>query len=394
MGVIGGLGPPANTTLPETEQRGFDRRNQRDASGRIAEREWCTLGSVQPVGSCGRSRFVKTARVVATGRGGPEELQVVEEELPAPSAHEVWLQVLAAPVSLPDVEARYGRTPFPPRLPFTPGYAAIGEIEVVGEGVKAAEVGDRVAALLTYGGYAERLLARESQLIPMPASVDPVEAAPLILNYIVAYLCLHRDAQIRPGETVLIVGASGGIGTAFLDLGRSADLKMYALASEGKHGALEKYGSIPIDYRSQDFAEEVRRAEPEGIDAIFDGIGGEYISRGFPLLKPGGRFVTYANPLSLPRTFFQLAQVLLLDLFPNGRSASYYSTGRSRLNPDPFLEDWAELFRLLATGQIHPVIDSRFPIREAAAANRRLESGEVIGNIVLVGQGEFEGDGE
>jgi NADPH:quinone reductase-like Zn-dependent oxidoreductase len=322
--------------------------------------------------------------VVVTKRGGPEALQVVEKDLRAPSAGEARIRVLATPVCLPDVEARYGRTPFSPRIPFVPGYAVIGVVDAVGERVTNAAVGDRVAALTAYGGYAEYIFVAEKQLIPVPSALDPAEAIPLILNYIVAYQALHRSARVKAGDKVLIIGASGGIGTAFLQLGNLAGLAMYGLASRRKHHVLTEYGATPIDYRSDDFVDVIRKVEPGGLDAVFDGVGGDNVRRGFSLLRRGGTFVAYANPQSLGRTFRSVGQIILLNLLPNGRSATYYSTGRSRLNSRPFLEDWATLFRLLEEGKIRPIIAARFPILEAAKANELLESGQVVGNVVLL----------
>lgn len=331
------------------------------------------------------NKAVRYRSVIVTKRGGPGVLEVVENDLRAPSAREARVRVLAAPVSMPDVEARYGRTPFSPRTPFVPGYAIVGVVDALGERVTNAAAGGRVVAALTaYGGYAEYVFLSEGQLIPVPATVDPVEAAPLILNYIVAYQTLHRSARVKAGDRVLIIGASGGIGTAFLQLGRLANLTMYGIASKSKHHVLTEYGATPIDYHTQDFVEVIRKAEPDGLDAVFDGIGGDYIKRGFSLLRRGGTFVGYANPLSLSRTFRFLGQVILLNLLPNGRSAKYYGTGSSRFNMRPFLEDWATLFKLLEEGKIKPLIMRRFSILEAAQANALLESGQVIGNIVLV----------
>jgi NADPH:quinone reductase-like Zn-dependent oxidoreductase len=329
--------------------------------------------------------------IIVTKRGGPEVLQVIENDLRAPSAGEARIRILATPVCAPDISSRYGHTPFAPRVPFVPGYAVIGIVDAVGrpkrppgKGVTNAAVGDRVAALTTYGGYAEYIFLGQEKLIPVPVTLDPAEAVTLILNYLVAYQVLHRSAQVKPGDKVLIIGASGGIGTAFLQLGKLANLKMYGLASSSKHNVLTEHGATPIDYHTQDFVEVIRKAEPDGLNAVFDGMGGDYIKRGFSLLRRGGTLVGYANPLSLSRTFRLLGQVILFNLLPNGKSAKYYSTGKSRLNRRPFLEDWATLFKLLEEGKIKPVIMKKFPILEAAQANALLESGQVIGNIVLL----------
>jgi NADPH:quinone reductase-like Zn-dependent oxidoreductase len=305
-------------------------------------------------------------------------------DLRARSAGEARIKIRATPVSLPDVEARYGRSPFKPKLPFVPGYAIIGVVDAIGDDVTNAAVGDRVAALTIHGGYAEHIFLGEKQLIPMPPTLDPVEAAPLILNYIVAYQTLHRTAKVKAGDKVLIIGASGGIGTAFLQLGKLANLTLYGIASKSKHNILTEYGATPIDYRTQNFAEVIRKAEPDGLDVVFDGIGGDYFRRGFSLLRRGGTYVGYGNPLSISRTLRFLGQLILFNLLPNGRSAKSYGTGLYLFNRRPFMEDWATLFKLLEEGKIKPVIMKKLPILEAAQANALLESGQVIGNIVLL----------
>jgi NADPH:quinone reductase-like Zn-dependent oxidoreductase len=327
---------------------------------------------------------MKYRSVIVTKRGSPEVLQVVENELREPSARQARIRVLATPVCLPDVQARYGQSPFAPKVPFLPGYAIIGIVDAVGESVTKTAVGDRVAALTTYGGYAEYIFWDAEQLIPVPTTVDPAEAAPLILNYIVAYQALHRWAKVKAGDRVLIIGASGGIGTAFLQLGKLADLTMYGIASKSKHHVLTEYGATPIDYHTQDFVEVIHQAEPDGLEAVFDGMAGDYLKRGFSVLRRGGTLVGYGNPLSVSGTLRDLGQVVLFNLLPNGKSARYYSTGTSRLNRRPFLEDWAALFKLLEEGKIKPIIAAKFPILEAAKANELLESGQVIGNVVLL----------
>ena len=327
---------------------------------------------------------MKYRRIVVARRGGPEVLRVAEEDLRPPAAGEVRVRVLAAAVSLPDVEARYGRSPFPPKLPFTPGYAIVGAVDAAGAGVTQAQAGDRVAALTVYGGYAEYVVVAEKKLIPVPAALDPAEVVPLILNYIVAYQTLHRSAQVKTDQTALIIGASGGIGTALLQLGRLAGLKMYGLASASKHAALGEYGAEPIDYRTEDFVQVIRQMAPGGLDAVFDGMGGDYLPRGFGLLKRGGVWVSYANPRSLRGMVHLLGRVLWYNLRPDGRRVALYGTGASNLDRRPFLEDWAALFRLLAEGRIKPIIAARFPLLAAARANALLESGQATGSIVLL----------
>ena len=334
---------------------------------------------------------MKYKSVLATRRGGPEVLQIVENDLRPPAPGQARIKIIAAPVSAPDSTIRNGRPPFPPRVPFVPGYSIVGEIDALSNADRTSDhanvslaIGDRVAALTVLGGYAEYIYLRQKDLIRVPSGLDPAAASTLILNYLVAYQTLHRSARVQPGDKILIVGASGGIGTAYLQLGRLAGLKMYAIASKSKHAILAEYGAVPIDYRSEEFFSVVRRAEPDGLDAVFDGMGEAYIKGGFSLLRRGGRWVGYANPGSYSATFRLLARVLLYNLLPNGKSAAYYGTGASRFNRRPFLEDWAILFRLLEEGKIKPVIMQKFPLLEAAQANALLESGQVIGNLVLL----------
>ncbi len=327
-------------------------------------------------------------RTVVTKRGPPESLQVEECDLRDPSAKEVRVKLLAACVCLPDVQARYGLSPFAPKVPFVPGYAIVGVVDATGSNITHVASGDNVAAYLVVGGYAEYVYLRENQIIPVPPGLNPAEAVTLVLNYLTAYQALHRSAKVKAGDKVLIIGASGGIGTAFLDLGRLANLTMYGIASKSKHAILVQFGATPIDYRTQDFVEVIHRAEPLGLDAIFDGMGGDYIDKAFRLLRRGGVLVEYGNPLSLRGLLRALAKTVALDLLPNGRTVKPYgATAFLSFNRKPFLEDWAVLFRLLQEGKIQPVISGEFPLLEAARANAVLESGQVVGNLVLVAPG-------
>jgi NADPH:quinone reductase-like Zn-dependent oxidoreductase len=334
---------------------------------------------------------MKYKRILVSQHGGPEVLQIVENELRPPADREVRIKVLAASVSRPDVtvrrgEALYTGTPLAQKLPFTPGYAVIGEVDAVGADVRAAAVGDRVGVLTVTGGYTEYLYWRSDRLIPVLVHVNPAEAVTLILNYLVAYQTLHRVAKVEAGEKALIIGASGGIGTALLQLGRLADLKMYAVASKNKHSILIEYGAMPIDYHSQDFVEEIHQAEPEGLDVVLDGMMRlATILHSLSLLHHGGRMVSFGEPAGFSELFHILATVVSFNLQPNRKSFSLYGTSTYFLgNRKPYLEDWSILFKLLEEGKLRPVIAAKFPILEAAHANRLLESGQVVGNVVLV----------
>ncbi len=329
--------------------------------------------------------------VTATQFGGPEVLKVMENDLREPAAGEVRIRVLAASVCRPDVTARrgeglYSGTKLGQKAPFVPGYSVIGDVDAIGAGVCEVRVGDRVGALTVIGGYSEYLYWSSDRLIQVPASLDPAKAVPLILNYIVVYQVMHRAAKVKAGEKVLIIGASGGIGTAALQLGRQAGLKMYGLASKSKQDIVRAYGAVPIDYASQNFVDVIHELEPDGIDVVVDGMmRPEMIQSGLSLLKRGGRWVGFGEPESRSSLLRVLGIAVRTNLMPNGKSFKLYGTSSYFLGMrKPFLEDWAALFRLMGEGKIDPVIEERVPILEAARANMLLENGQVTGNIVLI----------
>jgi len=325
---------------------------------------------------------MKYRSVIVTKRGGPEVLQVIEEELAPPLPGEAQIRILATPVCQDDVAVRVGNRPFLAKVPFVPGYSILGVVEAIGEDVTQAAVGDRVAALTNFGGYAEYITLPAEDLVHVPEILHSAEAAVLILNYLVAYQVLHRIAMVKPGDKVLIVGASGGVGTAFLELGKLAELEMYGLASRSKQDILAEYGATPIDYHTQDFVEVIRDAEPEGLDFVFNGMGEEYFERGLAILKRGGVLVHYGGPQSFSRFLLLVTKFILYNLLPNGKRIKGYGTHRGEI--EPFKEDWGELFTLLEEGKIKPVIAEKFPLLEARKANELLESGQVTGNIVLL----------
>ena len=187
-----------------------------------------------------------------------------------------------------------------------------------------------------------------------------------------AYQVLHHSARVKAGDRVLIIGASGGIGTTFLQLGKLAGLKMYGLASADKHAILAEYGATPIDYRTQDFVEFIRRAEPGGLDAVFDGMCGDYFERGLSVLRRGGVYVEYGNPSACPPCCAFWARRSCITCCPmEGLPGCMARAPPAFRAASRTWKTWATLFKLLADGQIKPVIEGRYPILEAAQANTR-----------------------
>jgi NADPH:quinone reductase and related Zn-dependent oxidoreductases len=344
---------------------------------------------------------MRHTRIVVTHYGGPEELRVVEEECPEPKAGEVRVRVQAAGVSLPDIMMREGIHPETPRLPFTPGWDLVGVVDRTGPGVSGIEPGRVVAALPISGAYAEFVCLPQRELVPVPPGLDAAEAVSLILNYVTAYQMLGRSAKVGPGRRVLIHGAAGGVGTALLQLGRMAGLEMYGTCSWQGAPAVSRLGGIPIDYRNSDFVGEIHRLTGEGVDVVFDGIGGAHIWRSRKALRPGGRVVAYgltgslrggrlaSGPSGDRHRFREIAVFGMYIaggwLYPGRKRVVPYSIQwLKRLKPESFRQDLLVLFDLLRQERIEPLIARRLPLVGARQAHELLGKGGVIGKIVLV----------
>jgi len=328
---------------------------------------------------------MKYKSIVVTKRGGPEFLQVVENDLRAPAENEARIRILATGVGRTDVNYRYGLSPFAPKVPFVPGYEMMGVVDAIGEGVTRVAAGDRVAALIGHGGYSEVIYLGQEHLVRVPESLDPADVVTVVLNYVSAYQMLHRVAKVKAGDKVLINGASGGMGTAVLELGKLAGLKMYGTASKSKHNILTQFGATPIDYHSQDFVEVLGRAEPSGLDFVFEGIGGEEVDRAMSVLRKGGKVVAYAAPVGLASILQHVFRWITTSLTPNGKKYEFYGiTALYLRDKQPFMEDLPKLFQMLAEGKIKPVIAAKLPLLEARKANELLEDGQVTGNLVLL----------
>ena len=348
--------------------------------------------------------LVRHTRIIVSHYGGPETLQVVEEECPQPKRGEVRIKVLAAGVSLPDVLAREGVHPETPRVPYAPGWDLVGIVDQIGAGVSGFALGQTVAAMPVSGCYAQYVCLPQRKLISVPVDLDPAETVSLILNYITAYQMLNRSAKVKPGQRVLIHGASGGVGTAFLQLGRLAGVEMYGTCSAQAAEVVRELGATPIDYRNSDFVQEIHRLTGDGVDAVFDGIGGDNLWRSREALRDGGRVVVYGFQAKLRggrlasgapsgrhpfRESAILGRYLVRNWFlPGHKSMVPYSIQwLMRLKPGWFRHDLLTLFDLLQQNKIKPLIAQRLPLCQARRAHELLGSGGVIGKIVLMPNG-------
>src|SRR6266568_1402830 len=344
---------------------------------------------------------MRHTRIIVAHYGGPDELRVIEEECPEPKDGEVRVRVLAAGVSLPDLLMREGVHPETRPVPFTPGWDLIGVVDRLGAGTSGIDPGQTVAALPISGAYAEFVCLPQRELVPVPSELDTAEAVSLVLNYITAYQMLQRSAKVRPGQRALIHGAAGGVGSALLQLGRLAGLEMYGTCSSRGASAVSALGGIPIDYQHQDFVEEIHRLTSEGVDVVFDSIGGTHIWRSRKALRPGGRVVACGLTSSLRRGRLASGRsgrrhrsrgIPIFGLYIAG---GWLLPGRKRvvpssiqwlkrLKPALFRQDLIALFELLQQQKIKPLIAQRLPLAEARHAHEMLGKGGVTGKIVLV----------
>ncbi len=231
-----------------------------------------------------------------TRPGGPDALEVRETPDPEPGPGQVRIRVHAAGLNFAEVMAAQGLYPDAPKRPCVVGYEVAGEVDALGDGASEPAVGSRVVALTQFGGHADVVCVPAGQVLPIPDSMSFEEAAAIPVNYITAYHMLFRVASIRPGERVLVHMAAGGVGMAVLQLCRTvADTEVFGTASAAKHEALRAEGCAhPIDYRTTDYAAEVRRLTGgEGVDIVLDALGGSDWRKGMKLLRPCGRLVAF-----------------------------------------------------------------------------------------------------
>ena len=329
--------------------------------------------------------------IVLTDRGGPEKLRVDDTDSPAPGRGEVRVRVLASGVSFAEVQMLSHRYPMQPKYPFVPGYDLVGEVTQLGEDVTGLTVGDRVAALMVTGAWRTHVVVKADRLVPVPAGLDAGVAAAATMNGVTAWQMVHETVAVRPGQTVLVHGASGGVGTLLVQLAVAAGATVLGTASSSKHDTVRALGATPIDYRTEDVAARVRELAPNGVDAVFDHLGGKSLQESYDLLADGGILVNYGSATTLNdnnhwlvpyvHTMRRFAAFWLgkpLGRARGRRAAFFYVKPGARFN-----DALKKVYELVAEGKLVPPIEKRLPLRDAAAALRLLMDGKATGKIVL-----------
>lgn len=312
--------------------------------------------------------------------GGPEMLRPVERPVPQPRAGEILVRVAAAGVNRPDVEQRRGSYPPPPGVTDIPGLEIAGTVAALGDGADAFALGDQVVALVPGGGYAEYCAVDQRTALALPAGLTPVEGAAIPETFFTVWSNVFDRAALQPGETLLVHGGTSGIGTTAILLGKAfgATVVVTAGSAEKCDACLRLGADRAIDYREEDFVAAVKAMG--GANVILDMVGGDYVVRNYHAAAEDGRIVQIA---------YLEGGKPVTDLWPLMRKRLTHTGSTLRPRPAAFKGAIAaalkeKVWPLIEAGAMKPVIDSTFPLRDAAEAHRRIEASSHIGKIVLV----------
>ena len=345
----------------------------------------------------------RRAVVRTVGAGGPRgcAFEARAAAPPPPGRGELGLRVLAAGIANADAMMTRGEYPFGPAAPYVPGYDVAAVVEAVGPGVSGFAVGDRVVALCVWGGCQERLNFSASRVVckvPDGCRAPPEKLAALVLNYLTAYQMLHRVAGLRRGQSCLFHGLAGGVGTAMMDLGRAAGVRVLGTCSGPKHGFVRQLGGEPLEYRDgADWEREtLDKTDGRGVDAVFDAVAGEYVAKSLRcLVRRGGTYVIYGVNSTSPRnggaslraslrTWGTFALGAVAGLVTGRRAAFYgiqYLPRRCAKHLKPDLE---RLLGMLAAGALDPALHARaYALEDARQALQDLEDNATRGKVVV-----------
>ena len=314
--------------------------------------------------------------------GGPEQLKPNKRPVPQPGDQEVLVRVAAAGVNRPDVMQRQGRYPPPPGASDLPGLEVAGEIAALGPNVSGLSVGDKVTALLAGGGYAEYAIAAAPLCLPVPSGISMVEAAAIPETFFTVWTNLFDRGRCKAGDTVLIHGGTSGIGTTAIQLAAAWGARIFATAgSDDKARACERLGAARgINYRTEDFVEVIRAATGgAGVDVTLDMVAGSYVARNLEIAALEGR-VVIISLLGGSRAEVNIGLILTKRLTLTGSTLRSRTVAQKAQVAEAVRKN---IWPLLAAGRVRPVIHATFPLAEAAAAHRLMETSNHIGKIVL-----------
>ncbi|MFF7205534.1 medium chain dehydrogenase/reductase family protein [Streptomyces sp. NPDC008141] len=333
--------------------------------------------------------------VLLPGKVEPSGLEVRTRELPAPAAGKAVLRMDATGISFAEQQMRRGKYYDQPPFPFVPGYDVVGTVTAVGPDVDAAMIGRRFAAVTKVGGWASSLLVDAADLVAVPDEVGAAAAETMLVNGITAWQMLHRTAKVRSGATIVVMGANGGVGSTLVQLARHAGIRVIGTASARHHETVRELGAVPVDYRDPAMYRRIREIAPDGVDAVFDHVGGAGLEESWRLLRRGGTLVSYGTAATKDETgnsrlpvLKSFARLALWNCLPNGKSAHFYNFWAGKRRLDVFRarlsEDLTQVLRLLAGGVLTPQIAAEFPLSDAGSALALAESRTVAGKIVIV----------
>lgn len=337
-----------------------------------------------------------TTRVVLPGIVEPVGLVLETAPVSSPGTGELLVAVEATGISYAEQAMRHGRYFSQPAFPFTPGYDLVGTVLQVGPGGDISLVGQRVATLTKTGGWTAHAVVQERDSILVPEGVNADQAEAVTVNGVTAWQMLHRAARTKPGDTILVFGANGGVGGLLIQLALHAGIHVIGAASPRHHEALQAAGVIPVDYNDPHLADTVRGITPRGVAAAFDNVGGATTRTSWSLLAPGGTLVSYAIIDAVSGTgnmwlpfLKHLTRILTWKALPNGKHATFYdlwaghnsNKARYRAHLD---EDLTHVLELVRDGILTANIAARFPLTDVVAALELAESRTLNGKVILL----------
>uniref|UniRef100_A0ABM5GRB8 Synaptic vesicle membrane protein VAT-1 homolog n=1 Tax=Pogona vitticeps TaxID=103695 RepID=A0ABM5GRB8_9SAUR len=396
--------PTTGTAAPPAEQQQQQQQEAAPAAATTAPGEEGKAGggtSEKEAAAASASGGGRQYRaLVLTGFGGYDKVKLQTRQLPqaepSPASGQVSVHVRACGLNFADLLARQGLYERLPPPPVSPGMEAAGTVLAVGEGVTSVKVGDKVMVMARSGLWQEIVTVPASQTFPMPEGMSFEEAAAFLVNYLTAYMVLFDFGNLRPNQSVLVHMAAGGVGTAAVQLCKTVEnVTIFGTASASKHEALKENGvTHPVDYRAADYVAEVRKISPKGVDIVLDPLGGSDTTKGFNLLKPMGKLVTYGvanlltgqrkNLMAMAKTWWNQFSINALQLLHLNKAVCGYHLGYLDEEVELLSDVVAKLVALYNQGKIKPKVDSIWPFEQVVDAMKQMQEKKNVGKVVLV----------